>query len=202
MTMAVPAGVTLVTLNIDPPVGVSPAGLRIRIDPTWPDVSWSANGQALGTMLESPRRGVVSVKVPAVDQNGFVNSDGQVMKGWQYVLTVEGVIAGASIRTVRVISPKAAGGTLTFGVAIGEGGSASLPSYLDKAALDGSYAPVSPIVSAPVYNADGTISEITENGVKTVFTYNSNGTVATAKRGTDATQTYSYNSDGSFAGVA
>lgn len=140
--MVVPAGVTLVTLNIDPPVGVSPAGLRIRVDPTWPDVSWSANGQALGTMLESPRRGVVSVKVPAVDQNGFVNSDGQVMKGWQYVLTVEGVVAGASIRTVRLVSPTVAGGALTFGVAIGEGGSASLPAYLSQGALDGRYAPL------------------------------------------------------------
>lgn len=140
--MVVPAGVTLVTLNIDPPVGVSPAGLRIRVDPTWPDVSWSANGQALGTMLDTPRRGVVSVKVPAVDQNGFVNSDGQPMVGWQYVLTVEGVVAGASIRTVRLISPTVAGGALTFGVAIGEGGSASLPSYLSQGSLDGRYVPV------------------------------------------------------------
>lgn len=166
--MVVPAGVTLVTLNIDPPVGVSPAGLRIRVDPTWPDVSWSANGQALGTMLESPRRGVVSVKVPAVDQNGFVNSDGQVMKGWQYVLTVEGVIAGASIRTVRLVSPKAAGGTLTFGVAIGEGGSASLPSYLDKAALDGSYAPVSRAAKNPDEIAVGAITR-SVNGAATGF---------------------------------
>lgn len=198
--MVVPAGVTLVTLNIDPPVGVSPAGLRIRVDPTWPDVAWSANGQSLGTMLDAPRRGVVSVKVPAVDQNGFVNSDGQVMKGWQYVLTVEGVVAGASIRTVRLISPTVAGGALTFGVAIGEGGSASLPAYLSQGSLDGRYAPVSPNTGI-TYNPDGSVATVTENGVTTTYTYNSDGTVHTDVRA-GVTRTYTYDASGNLTGIA
>ncbi len=88
-------------------------------------------------MLESSHHGVVSMKVPAVDQNGFVNSDGQVMRGWQYVVTVEGVIAGASIRMILLTSATVAGGALTFGVAIGEGGAATLPERLGQQSHDG-----------------------------------------------------------------
>lgn len=140
--MAVPSGVSLVTLNITPPDGVSVDGLRVRAVPTWRGLYWTANGQALGTMIDSPRRGTVTLKVPSTDQSGFENSDEQPTQDWSYILTVDGSIAGVPFQSTRIIQPVTSDGTLEFDVVGGEGGSFTLPSRLSQEALDASYVPV------------------------------------------------------------
>lgn len=55
-------------------------------------------------------------------------------------------------------------------------------------------------VTAITYNTDGTVKDVTENGVTTSYTYNADGTIATQTRA-GVTRAYTYTS-GNLTGVA
>jgi hypothetical protein len=77
---------------------------------------------------------------------------------------------------------------------------ASLVSALESP-LRAVYGRAAPVLAAFVYDGSGNLTSYTEDGISIVLTYNADGTVATSKRGTEATQTYSYTS-GNLVGVA
>jgi hypothetical protein len=82
------------------------------------------------------------------------------------------------------------------------------PQYLTEqdvptsAALRAAFGRAAPVLSDFVYESGtGNLLSYVEDGITITLTYNADGTVATSKRGTDATQTYSY-SGGNLVGVA
>ena len=78
---------------------------------------------------------------------------------------------------------------------VGSGGAFDLSL---KAAL----VPRDQIIAAPVYNAAGLPTSVTEGGVTTLYTYSPDGTPATQKVGDGPVRTFVYNADGSFGGLA
>lgn len=74
------------------------------------------------------------------------------------------------------------------------------PGTPSGVALRAAFVPADPVLSDFVYT-DGNLTSYKEDGVTITLTYNADGTVATSKRGTAATKTYSY-SGGNLAGVA
>ncbi|TQJ60470.1 YD repeat-containing protein [Arthrobacter sp. SLBN-83] len=64
-----------------------------------------------------------------------------------------------------------------------------------EAALSATYAGAFPAAQTIVYNTDGSVQSVTENGITTSYTYNSDGTVATDSRtvnGVITTRNYGY----------
>lgn len=76
-----------------------------------------------------------------------------------------------------------------------------LPARLSDATLRAALGSADPVLGSFVYDGSGNLTSYTEDGIAIVLTYNADGTVATSKRGTAATKTYSY-SGGNLAGVA
>ncbi|WP_328856909.1 hypothetical protein OG579_17075 [Williamsia herbipolensis] len=72
---------------------------------------------------------------------------------------------------------------------------------MSKAVADASYAPANPDV---VINRDsgGVVTSVVENGLSTVLTRNSDGSLATVKRGDAPTKTVTRNSAGQITGVS
>lgn len=69
-------------------------------------------------------------------------------------------------------------------------------------ALRAAFGRAAPVLSDFVYDAPtGNLLSYKEDGISIVLTYNSDGTVATSKRGTEPTQTFSY-TGGNLVGVA
>jgi uncharacterized lipoprotein NlpE involved in copper resistance len=69
-------------------------------------------------------------------------------------------------------------------------------------ALRAAFGRAAPVLSNFTYDAaTGNLLSYQEDGITITLTYNADGTVATSKRGTEATQTYSY-SGGNLVGVA
>lgn len=89
--MPVPVGVETVTINLVPPDGVSAVGMTVEAASTIP-VKWGADNTPIADMISLGSG--FSVVVPAVDQTGFVTPSGHPFKGWEYVITVSGVLAG------------------------------------------------------------------------------------------------------------
>jgi YD repeat-containing protein len=81
------------------------------------------------------------------------------------------------------------------------GGVASIDGQTGAVDLSGKYQPSLQNVASYTYNADGTVATATEGGITTAYTYNADGTVATATR-QGVTRTYSYNADGTVSGVS
>jgi hypothetical protein len=82
------------------------------------------------------------------------------------------------------------------------------PQYLTEqdvptsAALRAAFGRAAPVLASFVYDAaTGNLLSYTEDGIAIVLTYNADGTVATSKRGTEPTQTFSY-TGGNLSGVA
>lgn len=73
-----------------------------------------------------------------------------------------------------------------------DGVNLSTQAELDAAiaGLAGAYVPSDPVISV-VYNGDGTVDSVTENGIETTFTYNADGTVASSTR-LGVVRTYTY----------
>lgn len=69
------------------------------------------------------------------------------------------------------------------------------------ASLAGTYVPLTTPVASYTYNSDGTVATAIEGGVLTAYAYNGDGTIHTSTRA-GVTRTYSYNSDGTVSGVA
>jgi hypothetical protein len=67
--------------------------------------------------------------------------------------------------------------------------------------LRAAYGRADPVLANFVYDGSGNLTSYTEDGLAIVLTYNTDGTVATSKRGTNAVQTYTY-SGGNLVGVA
>lgn len=69
-------------------------------------------------------------------------------------------------------------------------------------ALRAAFGRAAPVFANPVYETGtGNLLSYDEDGIHIVLTYNSDGTLATSKRGTEPTQTYSY-SGGNLVGIA
>jgi uncharacterized protein RhaS with RHS repeats len=71
---------------------------------------------------------------------------------------------------------------------------------LTEANANATYAPVYPDALTITYSG-GNVATVTENGVTTSFTYNSDGTVATDTRA-GVTRTYTYDGSGNLTGIA
>lgn len=76
-----------------------------------------------------------------------------------------------------------------------------ISGHKTKASLDAVYGHSDPVLASFVYDGTGNLTSYTEDGIAIVLTYNVDGTVATSKRGTNATRTFSY-SGGNLTGVA
>lgn len=76
------------------------------------------------------------------------------------------------------------------------------PASATSVALRAAFGRAAPVLSDFVYDPPtGNLLSYKEDGIPIVLTYNSDGTVATSKRGTEPTQTFSY-SGGNLTGVA
>lgn len=98
--MAIPVGITTVTVNIVPPDGVRSGDVKIDVAPTVPLV-WSATGDTLANIIASD--GDLVLELPAVDQAGFATSAGSAFQGWQYLLTFSGKLGGVPFSESRLL---------------------------------------------------------------------------------------------------
>lgn len=71
------------------------------------------------------------------------------------------------------------------------GGAAQIPSSVDIESL---------VATSYTYNTDGTVATATKDSKTSTYSYNSDGTVHAVARGDGHTETYSYNGDGTVAG--
>jgi hypothetical protein len=89
--MSLPPGVTTVPVSIVPPDGVSANNIQVTVSPTL-DLRWAATNDKLEDMIPGLNR--FEWHLPAVDQDGFVTTNGDPFKGWQYVMTFSGNVGG------------------------------------------------------------------------------------------------------------
>lgn len=148
------------------------ASVLIRQDGVACDVFADNDGAA----MTNPVPTGVSVGTAGVDVNGTLLVYLDPGTGYDGVATV-----GAAVSTFPLpdVSPDV------------EDVQAPIPS--------GTFVPADPAL-AIVYNADGTVQSVTENGIATTYTYNADGTVATSTR-LGVTRTYGYTS-GNLTSVA
>lgn len=181
------------------PLPVQPSGANVRID-----TASGSNSPASGLLsvegspiLSTLASDGVSGAVPA-----FLGPDGTTTL---YVKTLNSAGAVTATATLAGTSSGSAPPSSTDLVAALVNGA---PGSLDTlgevatalAALPGAYVPFIGAASY-TYNADGTVATATEGGIVTTYAYNADGSVHTATR-SGVTVTYTYNADGTVASVA
>lgn len=89
--MTFPVGMTTVECTIAQPVdfvdgAVLPLSATVEaVTPGTNTVTWAATGQELGMLISRfEQGGAITFQVPAVDQNGFIDSSGASFKEWAY----------------------------------------------------------------------------------------------------------------------
>ena len=91
--MALPPGITTKTLTVSPAtsVGKVRSSLEILIEPTKDVVVWQPTAEPVSNFFKlirtTPDEAAV-IRLPAVDQVGFVDDNGDPMSDWAYKITV------------------------------------------------------------------------------------------------------------------
>ena len=181
--MAIPAGVETVILNIVPPNGIPAKRVTVSVAPTL-DLEWSATGATLSEIIQQD--GDFNFRVPAVDQVGFVTAAGDAVTDWQYVITFTGKLGGVSVHEIRLFKVSSSQTSIDLDV-------------LEQAATLNESATF-PSATAITYDGSGNVLTVTEDGVRTRFAYNPDGTVEYDVRN-GVRRTYSYDGSGNLTGI-
>lgn len=126
---------------------------------------------------------------------------GNVPTGTAYVTSLAGLtgVLTAQAAVDALAGPLDAAYATDTALTTGLAGKVDTSTYTAGLA---SKAPADPVLSAFSYDAaTGNLLSYQEDGITITLTYNADGTVATSKRGTNATRTFSY-SGGNLTGVA
>lgn len=181
--MPTPAGVTTVTVNLVPPLGVPASAVWAKAVPSV-DLKWSATDTPLSEMISASSG--LGLILPAPDQAGFVTRAGSPFSGWEYLISLEGRVQGRSFSETYLLKLS------------------RTQTSVDLPILQSAIAPTAPTGAAglPVkqtitYDTNGNVQSVTEDGVTTLYTYNSDGTVATDTRAGIARR-YTYDASGNL----
>lgn len=163
--MPIPTGVKTVLVDVVPPLNEPATNIRVTVAPSQ-NLTWSATGQALATMLDDhPSPGWV--RLPAVDQVGFV-AGATPVTNFSYIVHAEWISGGVAQSHDGVIQPESSDAILVL-TSTGGGLAAPMQALTGGVALSGIVATYAALPAQPV--AAGTALLVAADG----FVYVSNG---------------------------